>query len=114
MKCRYGLLGGSELKLAVTEGPIERMRGLLGRPLPLGQGLLIRPCNMVHTWGMRYPIDVVFVSRQGVILKLCPDVARKRFRGCLGAHAVIELPAGDSLARCLRRGMAVARELLEP
>ena len=53
------------LELRRTETMLERMRGLLGRPpLRPGQALLIDDCNMVHTIGMRYAIDVVFVDRE--------------------------------------------------
>ena len=49
----------------------RRMRGLLGRPaLSPGQGLLIRPCQGVHTLGMPYPIDVVHLDRELVVRKV--------------------------------------------
>lgn len=46
-----------------------RLRGLLGRsPLREGEGLMLEPCKAVHMVGMRYPIDVVFVDRQGGVV----------------------------------------------
>ena len=72
-----------------------RRKGLLGRDsLPAGEGLVIAPCNAVHTWFMRFAIDVAFVSRQGKILKIRHAVPPWRLTGSLRAHAVIELPAG--------------------
>ena len=57
----------SSLQLRVADTPWQRMRGLLGYPpLQADQGLLIRPCNMVHTVGMRYPIDIVYIDATGL------------------------------------------------
>jgi uncharacterized protein len=47
----------------------SRLRGLLGRsPLREGEGLMLTPCKAVHMLGMRYPIDVVFLDRQGGVV----------------------------------------------
>jgi uncharacterized membrane protein (UPF0127 family) len=100
-------LGISAIELKVTESVLERMRGLLGSSLVFGQGLLLRPCNMVHTFGMRYAIDVVFVSRRGLVMKIYSKVPARRICLCIGAYAVIELPAGDSEARQLYSGALV-------
>lgn len=77
-----------------------RARGLLGRP-PLGdgEGLLLRPCRAVHTWGMRYPIDVAFLDRTGTVLASYPSLAPSRLtRRHSNAECALELPAG-ALAR---------------
>ena len=79
------------------EGSLERMRGLLWRPaLAPGQGLLIAPCNSVHTIGMRYAIDVVFLDREGRVLKVCPALKPLRMAMARGARQVIELAAGEA------------------
>lgn len=87
-----------EVMLATT--PLARMRGLLARP-PLrgGQALFISPCNMIHTVGMGYAIDVVFLRRDGLVLKVAPGVPPRRMRGHLRAASVLELAAGEA-ARC--------------
>ena len=73
------------------------MRGLLWRPaLAPGQGLLIAPCNSVHTIGMRYAIDVVFLDREGRVLKVCPALKPLRMAMARGARQVIELAAGEA------------------
>ncbi|HEY7885816.1 MAG TPA: DUF192 domain-containing protein [Cellvibrionaceae bacterium] len=73
-----------------------RLRGLLGRPaLAPGDGLLIEPCNAIHTAFMGYNIDVVFVSPAHKILALAADVAPWRMRTCFSARYVVELAAGD-------------------
>ena len=80
-------------EVMLTSNALERMRGLLGRPaLTRGQGLLIRPCNSVHTIGMRYPIDLIFLDRQWVIKKLVHALPPWRLAWSPGAHMVIELP----------------------
>lgn len=72
-----------------------RMRGLLGRRPPGGRsGILLAPCRAVHTFGMRYAIDVAFVSRQGRVLKLYRALPPRRIALCLGAVAVVEVRAG--------------------
>jgi uncharacterized protein len=77
----------------------ERMRGLLGRPpLAEGEGLLIDACGMVHTIGMRYPIDIAFLDEGGRVCKLVPRLAPVRCAGSFGARTTLELAPG-TLAR---------------
>jgi uncharacterized membrane protein (UPF0127 family) len=64
-----------------------------------GAAMLIAPSNAVHTFFMRFPIDVAFVTREGRIVKACQGVKPWRLAGALRAYAVVELPAG-TLARC--------------
>ena len=73
----------------------SRLIGLIGRrSLPPGSALIIPGCNQVHTFGMRFPIDVLFLNEDNVILAaetLRPWKMSKRHPG---ASKVIELPAG--------------------
>lgn len=72
-----------------------RKKGLLGRDgLPDGSALIIAPSNAVHTWFMRFSIDVAFVERSGRVLKVRTAVPPWRMTVSLRAFAVIELPAG--------------------
>jgi uncharacterized membrane protein (UPF0127 family) len=86
-----------------------RMKGLIGSaPLKQGEGMLIVPCNSIHTHFMGFPIDVLYVDRAGKVVAL--DHAMKPWRfGRVHRHAryVIELPAG-SLADA---GVSVGDEL---
>ena len=76
-------------------GAIDRMRGLLGRPaLKSGEGLMINACNLVHTVGMRYALDLVFLDATGHIKKLVWDVKPLRFAGAFTATTTLELPPG--------------------
>ena len=79
----------------------SRRRGLLGLDhMPDGQGLIIAPCNAIHTWFMRFAIDVVFVARSGEVVKCRAAVQPWRMAiAWRGAFATIELAAG-TLQRC--------------
>ena len=73
-----------------------RRRGLLGRGhLDEASALLLAPCAAVHTVGMRFAIDVVFVDRQGYAVKVVRDLRPWRIALATGARAVIEMPAGS-------------------
>ena len=77
----------------------SRRVGLLRHEsFPDGSAMLIAPSNAVHTFFMRFPIDVAFVTRDGRIVKACAGLKPWRLAGALRAHAVVELPAG-TLAR---------------
>ena len=70
----------------------ERTGGLLIRqPLQTHEALLIKPCNSIHTVGMKYSLDIVYLNKNGVILKLVKNVKPFRFSICLNAYAVLEL-----------------------
>ena len=73
----------------------SRRRGLLGRDgLKAGHGIVLAPCSAVHTWFMRFPIDVIFVARDGRVLKTVERLQAWRLAARPGAFAVIELSAG--------------------
>lgn len=72
-----------------------RNRGLLGRDaLVPGAALILAPCSSVHTWFMRFAIDLLFVSRDGTVKKVRTAVPPWRIAFSWGVLAVIELPAG--------------------
>lgn len=75
----------------------SRLRGLLfRRPLAADgtEALLIRPCNSIHTVGMRYALDVVFLDGAGTVLRVSECVRPWQARVGRGAHAVIEFHHG--------------------
>jgi uncharacterized membrane protein (UPF0127 family) len=82
--------------LRIAETPWRRMRGLLGRShLPRGAGLLIRPCGGIHTLGMRFPIDVIFLDPAGAVLAIARRVVPWRIApGPRGTQAVLEVQSG--------------------
>lgn len=81
------------------------MKGLLGtRFLKEGEGLLIIPCNSIHTFFMRFPIDVVFLDKKSVILNIQQFVHPFRMVACWQANAVLELMAGQVKKSGLHKG----------
>jgi uncharacterized membrane protein (UPF0127 family) len=84
-------------RCTVADRMLSRMRGLLGRKaLTPGEGILIRPAPSIHTFFMRFPIDVVFLSRHGEVLKIATNVTPWRARSCRHSYAVLELAAGET------------------
>lgn len=83
----------------------SRRKGLLGRDgLEEGAALIIAPSNSVHTFFMRFPIDVVFAARDGRVLKIRSDMPARRLTGAVRALAAIELAAGSAARAGLRVG----------
>lgn len=83
----------------VADTAARRNRGLLGRTgLEPGQGLWIVPCEAVHTFGMKFAIDLVYLDRRRRVLKARSRVGPARISACLRAHSILELPPGVILA----------------
>ncbi|GLI38916.1 DUF192 domain-containing protein [Geobacter hydrogenophilus] len=82
--------------LAMADTPLKRLVGLLGkRHLPAGKGLLITPCKGVHTLGMRFAIDVLFLGKKMTVVALNKNMLPNRMsRVHMQAQCVLELPAG--------------------
>ena len=75
----------------------QRLKGLLGtKLLPLGHGLIIKPCSSVHTFGMGYPIDVLFVDDNDCIVKIVDNMLPSKMSMSSGSKYVVELPAGTA------------------
>jgi uncharacterized membrane protein (UPF0127 family) len=83
-----------EAQLAVTLD--QRMRGLLGRnSLGPNEALILKPCSSIHTFFMRFPIDVLFLDRDMQVIKVIHDLAPNRLSPLvLSSIMAIELPAG--------------------
>jgi uncharacterized protein len=93
---RRSLAGG--LTLLVTGDRRSRRRGLarLGSDaLPAGHGLAFERCRSVHTIGMRFALDLVWIDAAGVVVRLDKGVGPRRVRTCLAARGVIETAAGE-------------------
>jgi uncharacterized protein len=95
-------------RCTLADSPVTRLKGLLGRDgLEQGEGLLLRPASSIHTFFMRFPIDVVFLDRALMVLGIEDAIDPWRTAAQRGAKAVLELPAGESS----RRGLAVGDRL---
>ena len=101
-----GTVLATQLEAAHT-GPTRR-KGLLGRESLLpGEGLWIAPCESVHTFFMRFPIDLVYLDRENRIKKVRSSVGPWRLSACLTAHSILELPAGTIRETRTERGDTV-------
>jgi uncharacterized protein len=84
--------------VAAFDSKSRRIGLLRHESFPEGSAMIIAPSNAVHTFFMRFPIDVAFVTRQGRIVKACAGLKPWRLAGALRGYAVVELPVG-TLAR---------------
>ena len=85
------------LECLETETSRERMRGLLGRKeLPRGVAMSFEPCRLLHTIGMRFPIDIAFLDRDGRVVRTFENVkpGRAWIWGGLRARRAIEAQTG--------------------
>ena len=73
----------------------KRRTGLLKHSkLDPGSGLWIAPCESVHSFGMKFAIDIVYLDRKKKVRKTRKEMAPWRMSACLTAHSVLELPVG--------------------
>lgn len=84
-------------EILVADRFITRLVGLLRTPgLTDNQGLLLKNCNQVHTFGMKFPIDVIFISKDGEILHLEHDMGPGKVSPHVkNAYWVLELKSGS-------------------
>lgn len=104
---RTGMSLATRLEIAGRSD--TRRKGLLGREgLPAGHALVLAPCQGVHTFGMRFPIDIVGVDRGGRVVTIRQAVPRRRVVMALRAFAIVELSAGE----CAAAGVQVGDRLV--
>jgi len=104
--------GRSVADAGLADSAIPRMIGLLGRDsLAPGDGLVLTPCNSIHTCFMRFAIDVVFLDRAGTVLRAVTALRPFRYAwGGLRAKTTIELPAGSLDVLDIRPGAQIRIE----
>lgn len=79
----------------VADTSAKRRTGLLKHErLEPGEGLWIVPCESVHTFFMKFPIDLVYLDKRRKVRKVRDAVPPWRISACLRAYSVLELPAG--------------------
>ncbi len=90
-------------------GPFFRMKGLLCRKeLASDEGILLRPCNAIHMFFMKFAIDAIFLDREGKILCIYESIQPWRMTPVVrGSRAVLEIQAG----RCRECGVQEGMEL---
>ena len=81
----------------VADTSATRRTGLLKHErLERGEGLWIVPCPSVHTFFMKFPIDLVYLDKKRKVRKVRHAVPAWRMSMCLSAHSILELPAGTA------------------
>jgi len=87
-------LVGDDVRLVDTW--VGRLRGYLGRDKPRkGQGILLFPCKAVHTFGMTFPVDVIFLDHEGRVLEVAANLSPGGHSGPVKeAQYVLEVPPG--------------------
>jgi hypothetical protein len=106
---------GATIDVVVALHPCLRLAGLAALDAPPAAALLIPRCRAVHTWGMRFALDLAWIdwpprTGQAVVLDLRPGLPPRRFAATAarGALAVLELPAGGAASAGIdRAGTAV-------
>ena len=106
-----GLVIADHVRVAATRA--ERRRGLLGRShLQPGEALLITPCNGVHMFFMRFPIDMLALDKNGLVVDAVSDLRPWRIRlPKRGSHSVLEMAAGTILQTQTKIGHRIAIDL---
>ncbi|MEQ8235609.1 MAG: DUF192 domain-containing protein [Syntrophomonadaceae bacterium] len=83
-------------RVELANGFFTRLKGLLGRTgLAEGEGILLSPCSSIHCFGMKFPIDVIFLDRNYNIIDLKRDMRPGSHASCGKARFVLELKAGE-------------------
>ena len=83
----------------IADNSKTRKTGLLKHDrLESGEGLWITPCEGIHTVGMKFPIDVLFLDKKRKVVKIRAAMPRWRMAASLFAHSVLELPSGTAQA----------------
>jgi uncharacterized membrane protein (UPF0127 family) len=99
----------------VADHGATRRKGLLGRDaLPAGEGLWIVPCESVHTFFMKFPIDLIYLDRNKKVKKVRNSVPPWRVSACLSAHSIIELASGTIKMTQTRPGDALEFSPFDP
>ena len=93
-------------RLHIVRGARERVRGLLSHDsLPDGEGMWFPACRLIHTFGMKFAIDLVYLNEQLEICKIVEGMRPGRLSACLAAESVIELNSGAAKKLGLGKGI---------
>jgi uncharacterized protein len=73
----------------------QRLIGLMFVSKPRTNGILLDPCNSIHTFFMKYPIDVIFLNRSNEVVKIIKNIKPWRMTSIVfRAQKVLEFPVG--------------------
>ncbi len=114
MKILNGIFSGGvpgddiELSVFSTEKFFERTCGLLTLPkLHKGQALLLNNCRSIHTFGMRYMLDIIYINRANEIVKIVEKMSPYQISGCSAACHTLEMLGGEVSRLCIDKEMIV-------
>ncbi len=96
------------MEIQVARSPLRRLLGLALRRRPPAHALLLPRCRSVHTFGMRFPLDLIWLDRDGRVLRVDEAVPPWRVRSCRGAAAVLEAGRMPAMAEPQRNRFAMA------
>ena len=96
------------MRIVVADSPWKRLLGLALRRRPPGHALLLPRCRSVHTFGMRFELDLVWLDADGRVLRVDEAVPPCRVRRCRGAAAVLEAGRMPAMAEPQRNRLAMA------
>jgi len=84
-------------KAKIAQNFRQRSIGLLNRKsLESGEALLIKPCNSIHTFFMRFPIDVAFLDKEGRVVSIVKNMAAWKLASCIfNGYMTLEMPIGS-------------------
>jgi hypothetical protein len=94
--------------ILVARSPLRRLLGLALRRRPPAHALLLPRCRSVHTFGMRFPLDLIWLDRDGRVLRVDEAVPPWQVRSCRGAAAVLEAGRMPAMAEPQRNRFAMA------
>ncbi len=96
-------------KVRIAQNFKSRSIGLLNRrSLNENEALLIKPCASIHTFFMKFPIDVLFLSKEGNIVKIEHSLKPWKLSGCLaGCFMVLELQQGKVSKTTIKIGNSI-------
>ena len=98
-------------EISVADSYFLRLRGLIGRSAAELGGLMIKPCNSIHTFFMKEAIDVVYLDREGLVLRVDRVVEPSRIcRSERKAKAVLELPCGMAEELMIFKGSTISAQ----
>ena len=104
----YNISKGSQIssKTKIAGSFFERLMGLMGKNgLEKEECLIITPCNSIHTFFMKFPIDVVFMDREGKVVKLIRGVGPKKMvMPIKGTHFVVEFDSRNEMTCEIEEG----------
>ncbi len=93
-------------QVRIPQGFYHNAKGLLGEAqLKENTGMLFKRCSNIHMFGMKMPLDIIFLASDGRIIKCVNSLQPWKVSGCLGSSMTLELPKGSIEKTGLKQSM---------